>query len=115
MTATALAASCGISSNALTTVVDRLAGRGLVQRIRDPADRRRVVISLTPLAEHLSAQLYGPVVEWSLAMFAEYTTAELELVTSFLDRGREFQAQHIEYIRKLELSWTLPDQGGAFR
>jgi DNA-binding MarR family transcriptional regulator len=115
MTATALAASCGISSNALTTVVDRLAGRGLVQRIRDPADRRRVVISLTPLAEHLSAQLYGPVIEWSLAMFAEYTTAELELVTSFLDRGRQFQAQHIEYIRKLELSWTLPDQGGAFR
>lgn len=110
MTATALAAACGVSANALTTVVDRLAARGLVERIGDPDDRRRVLVSLTPLARHLSAQLYGPVLEWSLAMFAEYTTSELEIVTTFLDRGRNFQAQHIEYIRKLELSWVLPDQ-----
>src|SRR6266702_7100808 len=49
VTATSLAAACGVSSNALTTVVDRLAARGLVQRIRDPDDRRRVLVSLTPL------------------------------------------------------------------
>ena len=103
MTSTALAAACGVSSNALTTVVDRLTARGLVERIKDPDDRRRVLVALTPLAEQLSARLYGPVLEWSLAMFAEYTTAELELLTTFLDRGRKFQAQHIEYIRKLEL------------
>lgn len=107
-TATALASACGVSPNAMTTVIDRLAARGLVERVRDEADRRRVLVRLTPLAEHLSQQLYGPVVAWSLGMFAGYTIAELDLVAEFLNRGRQFQAGHMDYLRDVELSWTPP-------
>ena len=107
-TATALASACGVSPNAMTTVIDRLAARGLVERVRGETDRRQVLVRLTPLAEHLSEQLYGPVVAWSLAMFDGYTMAELDLVAEFLTRGREFQARHMDYLHDLELSWTPP-------
>ena len=109
MTATAIALACGVSSNAMTTVVDRLEERGLVERTKDPGDRRRVVIQLTPLASHLSTQLYGPVVDWSRRMFDDYSSDQLELITEFLNRGRDFQAKHIEAIRSLDLSWTPAD------
>jgi DNA-binding MarR family transcriptional regulator len=110
MTATALAQAGGISPNALTTVVDRLAERGLVERVSDPADRRRVVIRLTPLADHISFQLYGPVVQWSLQTFEKYSTEELALIEGFINAGRAFQAEHVKYIEKLELSWEVPDR-----
>jgi DNA-binding MarR family transcriptional regulator len=106
MTATALAAASGVSANALTTVVDRLAGRGLVERVPDTGDRRRVLIRLTALAGHLSQQLYGPAIEWSLKNFEGYTTGELALITRFIDQGTAFQAGHTGRIRDLELSWT---------
>lgn len=110
MTATALAQASGVTANALTSVVDRLADRGLVERVRDPVDRRRVVIRLTSLADHMSVQLYGPVVEWLMKNFDQYTTSELELIEGFFTQGREFQIEHVEYIRNLQLSWTLPGQ-----
>jgi DNA-binding MarR family transcriptional regulator len=109
MTATTLANACGITANALTSVVDRLIERGLIERIRDTVDRRRVVIRLTRLADHVSAQLYGPVVAWSIQNFSRYSTEELEVLERFLTEGREFQKQHVEYIRKLTLSWDLGD------
>lgn len=110
MTATTLAQASGVTANALTTVVDRLADRGLVERVKDPADRRRVVIRLTPLADHLSVQLYGPVVEWLMKNFEQYTMSELELIEEFITQGREFQVEHREYIRNLQLSWARPGQ-----
>jgi DNA-binding MarR family transcriptional regulator len=94
-------------------VVDRLAGRGLVERVRDTGDRRRVLIGLTPLAIHLSEQLYGPAIEWSLRNFEQYTTEELTLITRFIDQGTAFQAAHVDRVHDLDLSWTpAPAQAG---
>ncbi|MFD6176728.1 MULTISPECIES: MarR family winged helix-turn-helix transcriptional regulator [unclassified Isoptericola] len=47
----------GIHPSDVTKVVDELAGRGLVSRDRDPADRRRVVLALTPPGVRLLAAL----------------------------------------------------------
>ncbi|MEI7055690.1 MarR family transcriptional regulator [Nocardioides sp. CCNWLW239] len=37
-----------VTSGTMTNRVDRLAGRGLVERLPDPADRRGVLVRLTP-------------------------------------------------------------------
>ncbi|MCC6236142.1 MAG: MarR family transcriptional regulator [Dehalococcoidia bacterium] len=37
-----------VSSNAATAILDRLEGLGLAQRQADPADRRAVLVSVTP-------------------------------------------------------------------
>jgi MarR family 2-MHQ and catechol resistance regulon transcriptional repressor len=46
------------SSGNLTLVVDNLERRGLVVRRRDPTDRRRVGVRLTPRGEELIAELF---------------------------------------------------------
>src|ERR687891_389561 len=42
-----LAAGVALSTAATTTLIDRLERRGLVRRVRDPHDRRRVVVEMT--------------------------------------------------------------------
>lgn len=43
-----LAKRVGITSGAVTGAIDRLERRGLVQRVADPNDRRRVIVELQP-------------------------------------------------------------------
>ncbi|WP_176735761.1 MarR family winged helix-turn-helix transcriptional regulator [Actinacidiphila rubida] len=47
-TASELAAGEGIRPQSMCTLVNRLQERGLVDRAQDPADGRRIVVSLTP-------------------------------------------------------------------
>jgi DNA-binding MarR family transcriptional regulator len=68
---TDLAAAEGISQPSMTSLVARLADGGLVERSGDPADRRVVVIGLTPAGAELldrrraarAARLAGPLGE----------------------------------------------------
>ena len=52
-----LAERLGIRHHSAVGLVDRLAARGLVRRQTDPADRRQVLIRLTPSAERVLARL----------------------------------------------------------
>ena len=49
ITAGDLARRVGITSGAITGAIDRLEARGLVERGRDPADRRKVIVRLADL------------------------------------------------------------------
>jgi DNA-binding MarR family transcriptional regulator len=46
-----------LSQPALSRMVDRLAGRGLVERCADPADRRGLRLSLTPAGRALQRRI----------------------------------------------------------
>jgi DNA-binding MarR family transcriptional regulator len=46
-----------LSQPAMSRMVDRLAGRGLIDRCADPADRRGVRLSLTPAGRELQARV----------------------------------------------------------
>src|SRR5712691_3749255 len=59
-TAGQLAEAIGLSSAATTALLDRLEHRGLVQRVRDAADRRKVLAEMTELGYRQSGQYYGP-------------------------------------------------------
>src|SRR5215208_2438583 len=50
-----LADALGIDYSNLASVTGQLYGRGLIERHRDPADRRRYVVQLTPEGEQLLA------------------------------------------------------------
>lgn len=52
-----LAAATLQSSACMTGIVNRLLEQGLVQRRRDPQDRRSVVVSLTDAGQHLLGQI----------------------------------------------------------
>lgn len=62
MSAGHLAMRCGLTTGAITGIVDRLERAGLVKRVRDPEDRRRVL--LTPVENEAKKrkvrELYQP-------------------------------------------------------
>lgn len=52
----ALGEALGLDSGTLTPLLKRLEGQGLVERARDPADERRVTVSLTGEGAALKAR-----------------------------------------------------------
>ncbi|WNV75757.1 MarR family transcriptional regulator [Geodermatophilus sp. DSM 44513] len=79
-----LGAQLGLSSGAVTALVDRLERHGLVRRERDTGDRRRVLVVLAPAARALGAERMVPLARRLQAATAELDAAELAAVERFL-------------------------------
>lgn len=101
MTAGQLASAARLTSGAVTAVVDRLEKAGLVRRVGDPADRRRVLVEVTDQVAARSAPLYGPLVEEGVHWIAGYTDDQLETILDFLERSREVLARHTTRIHEM--------------
>lgn len=94
MTAGALADLAGISSGAVTFLLDRLERAGFVSRVRDLEDRRRVLVELVPLARTQIFELHRGVRDALRAAAQRYSVSELERVISFLGEGtRAYEAE----------------------
>ena len=63
MTAGALAEVAGLSTGAVTFLLDRLEHGGFVRRVRDLEDRRRVLVELVPLARDQLKELRSGLTE----------------------------------------------------
>lgn len=101
MSAGQLAGLSGLSTGAVTAVVDRLERAGYAQRVPDPSDRRRVLVELTERAQKLSWELMGrPLREAAAPIMEKYSDAELELLLEFQRRGREYQERHAQWLRE---------------
>src|SRR5436190_24339709 len=55
-----LARDAGLTSGAITAVIDRLEGVGYARRLTDPGDRRRVLVEPTAKALQIAEELMGP-------------------------------------------------------
>jgi DNA-binding MarR family transcriptional regulator len=90
-----LAVATGLSSAATTTLLDRLEQRGLLQRQRDVADRRRVLVEMTDLGWQQTNEYYLPLAREGARLLERYTEAQLtgmrdhlRAATDLLDRHR---------------------------
>jgi DNA-binding MarR family transcriptional regulator len=90
VTAGRLAEATGLTTGAITTVLDRLERAGLARRVRDEKDRRRVLVEVTEAARAGAAEYYGPHVDLSERLYRRYTVEQLELLLGFVREGREF-------------------------
>jgi DNA-binding MarR family transcriptional regulator len=100
MTAGQLARLAGLSTGAVTRLVDRLAVRGLVRRREDPADRRKVVVE--PVAEAVEAlcgPLYRELQAQGQASGAQFSLEEMEVAVRFLANANQMLRSHIARIR----------------
>ena len=100
MTAGELARESGLTTGAITAVIDRLERIGYVQRIADPNDRRRVLVDLTVRARDASIELFGPLADAAEPYLARYTDAELKLLIEFQRVSREVQERHAADLRE---------------
>ncbi|HXY71333.1 MAG TPA: MarR family transcriptional regulator [Actinomycetota bacterium] len=99
ITAGDLAAESGLTTGAVTALLDRLERGGAVRRVPDPGDRRRVLVELTPAAQRTSNELYGPMAEAAASLLSRYSRDELLLIRDFLRRGREMSTEQLARIQ----------------
>jgi DNA-binding MarR family transcriptional regulator len=94
MTAGQLAAEARVTSGAVTALVDRLEAAGLVRRTRDSADRRRVMIEITPKVAEVMEPIFGPVADEGYRNIKRYSDREVEQMLEFFEMSREFLQRH---------------------
>src|SRR5262245_20787792 len=87
VTAGELADVTGLSTGAVTGVIDRLEAGGYVQREPDPADRRRVVVRPAGEGSREVSQRYDPMQRALDALYERYTDDELALALDITDRS----------------------------
>jgi DNA-binding MarR family transcriptional regulator len=81
-----LGSQLGLSSGAVTALVDRLEDHQLARRTRDTSDRRRVLVVLAPKARAFGAEHLTPLLQAMDAATRELEEPELAAVEHFLRR-----------------------------
>jgi DNA-binding MarR family transcriptional regulator len=100
ITAGDLAKQSGLTTGAVTAVLDRLEDAGYVRRTRDTADRRRVLIEITDEAKLRAMEFYGPLAEGGMKNMEGFTVDQLALMRDFMRQGREMQESHLAHLRE---------------
>jgi DNA-binding MarR family transcriptional regulator len=95
-----LADVTGLTSGAITTVLDRLERAGYARRVNDPLDRRRVLVEFTPQAHEIAERFYGAHAALSEQLYQRYTRAQLELLLGFVRDGREFNDERAALVEE---------------
>lgn len=85
MSAGKLGELAGLTTGAITGIVDRLEKAGWAKRGSDPNDRRRVIIYPGPQDTQAVAGLYDSYMESLTKLLEGYSDAELTLITEFID------------------------------
>jgi DNA-binding MarR family transcriptional regulator len=82
-----LANHAGLTTGAVTAVVDRLESAGYVTRIRDPLDRRKIWVEPTPHLNALVETIFGVYDLVGPLMVRHFTEEQLEGILAFLRMG----------------------------
>jgi DNA-binding MarR family transcriptional regulator len=91
-----LAIQSGLTSGAVTGVVDRLERVGYARRVPDPADRRRVKVEVTRAFYDCAERIWGPLAaEWHSTLAKRFTTEELKRITDFLRATNAVGRRHL--------------------
>jgi DNA-binding MarR family transcriptional regulator len=101
ITAGRLAELSGLTTAAVTSILDRLERAGYARRTRSEQDRRQVIVELTPLAGERAGAIWGPLGKEASAAMARMSVAELNGVIKFFQDGIDLNERHIERVRNL--------------
>ena len=87
VTAGEVAGYTGLATASVTSLIDRLEKKGLVRRVRDPHDRRRVMVE--PVRERLAGgeAVFGSIREGFANLLERYTDEQLETILDFIQRS----------------------------
>jgi DNA-binding MarR family transcriptional regulator len=101
LTAGRLARLSGLTTAAVTAVVDRLERAGYVRRVRGEQDRRQVILELTPLLAERAQPIWGPLGAEAKAKLGRLPAGQLEAAIAFFRFGIDLNERHAERVRKL--------------
>ena len=88
LTAGQLARGLGVTTGAVTGLIDRMERMGYFRRQDDPRDRRKVHVALTPKAKAQERQAFERLGREMERMLSNYADDDLALIGDFLRRVR---------------------------
>ena len=100
ITAGELARAAGLSPGAVTTALDRLERAGYAHRVRDPEDRRRVLVEPTDEIAELAQIVYGPLRKSGSVLMQRFSDRELKAITEFFEGAAEIQLERALEVRE---------------
>ena len=83
LTAGRIAELTGLSTGAVTGVIDRLEKVGLVRRVRDPEDRRKVLVAIVPGAAERFAPLFESAFDALRETLAQFSPTERKAIERY--------------------------------
>ncbi len=99
-----LARRVGLTSGAITGVIDRLERDGFVRRTSDPNDRRRVIVEINPELQATMQQGFGelfqPLVDEIAEINDDFTEDQLQAIVTWLRRSSEAVERSIARFRQ---------------
>jgi DNA-binding MarR family transcriptional regulator len=100
LTAGQIAAGAGLTSGAVTGVVDRLERAGYARRVADETDRRKVLVEPTEELRRRAGEIYYAMQAKGEQLMRQYSDDELRLVIRVLDAVTKLTEEHTEELRK---------------
>jgi len=98
-TAGQLAELTGLTTGAITSVINRLEKAGFVRRAKDANDLRVVYVEPIPANLRPLGDIFGPLAEAMSALFARYSEDELRLILDYTERSIQVLAREAERLR----------------
>jgi DNA-binding MarR family transcriptional regulator len=89
----------GLTTGAVTGMIDRLEQAGFVLREKDPHDRRKVVVK--PVKEKMEQfdHMFDSLLQTTLGIVQRYTDQEIEVILDFL---KKFNAVSLEEMNRMK-------------
>jgi DNA-binding MarR family transcriptional regulator len=109
-----LARATGLTSGAVTALIDRLERAGYVERIDDPTDRRRREVRIMAEAIEPIQAVYQPMQMRMLKLWSSYSARDLAVILDFVSRSTDLSVECTEAIagssatRVTRLAHALP-------
>src|SRR3954447_1680846 len=101
VTAGQLAAESGLTTGAVTGVIDRLERKGFARRVPDPDDRRRVKVEVTKAFYSRADAIWGPVAtDWASSL-ERFSAEQLAGFQEFLRTTNEITRRHLDRLREM--------------
>lgn len=95
-----IARRTGLSSGAVTGLIDRLEKLGLAERAADPADRRKVLVRVREDRIAPLTKAFEPLGQRMQALLAGYSEAELKLLLDFTERSGEIVLERVAELER---------------
>jgi DNA-binding MarR family transcriptional regulator len=101
MTAGRLAEISGLTTGAITGVINRLEHAGFVRRVQDPMDRRRVIVHAVPDSDaaRKAAKFFEGMANASIALCDHYSDEELAVIFDFISNALTITTEEIARLR----------------
>lgn len=85
----ALAEALGVDPSVLVAMLNDLERDGLALRRRDPADRRRHIVEISPQGTHVATDLYASIGAAEAELFADLDPGEITTLQRLLNRIKQ--------------------------